>query len=346
MINSRSQPLYNVQVLRGLAAIGVIFSHLSGLYADFFHVGQDAGAGVDIFFVISGFIMVYTTRNRAIGPAPFMTDRIIRIVPLYWLVTLAMFVIAVIAPRILHSTDTNLTDLLKSLFFVPYLKSSGLVVPVLLVGWTLNYEMFFYLVFALWLALPNKIIGASGAALSLLCLVGIGAMIQPVDPIAQFYTNPIMLEFALGMMIGLLQPHLPARMHFAIKLPMTLLVLASLLIVFALPGMFPNVSTFLVCGLPATFIVGSAVALERWGWTVESNLLLLMGNASYAIYLTHMFVLGAIDTVVSHWHLGGFGVLAVVIAAMLSACAAGVVVHYSVEQPLSRFCKSFRRAYG
>ena len=106
------------------------------------------GAGVDIFFVISGFIMVYTTMDREITPWSFMADRIARIVPAYWAATLGVFFLALVAPSLLQTSHMQWGELFKSLVFVPFRKANGLVQPVLFVGWTLNYEMFFYLMFA------------------------------------------------------------------------------------------------------------------------------------------------------------------------------------------------------
>src|SRR3954451_25277970 len=93
---------------------------------------------VNLFFVISGFIMVYTTFSRPTRPAEFLCNRIARIVPLYWLMTLGTYSIAFVAPTLLQATSTNPLELLKSLFFVPFVKSNGLVQPVLFLGWTLN----------------------------------------------------------------------------------------------------------------------------------------------------------------------------------------------------------------
>jgi exopolysaccharide production protein ExoZ len=107
------------------------------------------GGGVDIFFVISGFIMVYTTQSHHVGPFSFFVNRVVRIVPIYWLLTLAVFTLAVIAPHLLGATRAAPSELLKSLLFIPFAKSNGAVQPILFLGWTLNYEMFFYMLFAL-----------------------------------------------------------------------------------------------------------------------------------------------------------------------------------------------------
>src|SRR6185437_14170487 len=137
-----SKGLDNIQALRAIAALLVVFVHLAVPVAAL-GVAPFGAGGVDLFFVISGFIMVYTTVGRPISGAEFLGRRIVRIVPLYWLLTLAVFGIALIAPTLLQFTTASWGQLLKSLFFIPFAKANGDVQPVLFLGWTLNYEMFF-----------------------------------------------------------------------------------------------------------------------------------------------------------------------------------------------------------
>jgi peptidoglycan/LPS O-acetylase OafA/YrhL len=140
--------LQSIQLLRGIAALSVVYVHVLatpnfGLF------------GVDIFFVISGFVMaLVTTKNT--NPTSFFLHRLIRIVPLYWILTTCLVAVIVIAPNLLGSTTLNFANFLKSLFFIPYFKESHLIQPFLFVGWTLNYEMLFYLCIALGLMLSSR----------------------------------------------------------------------------------------------------------------------------------------------------------------------------------------------
>jgi exopolysaccharide production protein ExoZ len=133
--------LKNVQALRAVAAVMVVFVHLdqlgvaAGGRSGLFEAGN---AGVDLFFVISGLIMVLTTWGRPIGPRRFFVNRLKRVVPLYWIVTLAVFAIAVVAPSLMQATRADPVELAKSLLFIPFAKANGLVQPVAFVGWTLN----------------------------------------------------------------------------------------------------------------------------------------------------------------------------------------------------------------
>ena len=127
------------------------------IFADgFWLFGQ---AGVDIFFVISGFIMWVTTHDRPTTPLRFMTNRIVRIVPLYWLITLAVAAMAFAVPSLFRGVVLTPEHVIKSLLFIPhyYPGMPTRVWPLLLPGWTLNYEMVFYLVFAIALLLPRRL---------------------------------------------------------------------------------------------------------------------------------------------------------------------------------------------
>jgi len=134
--------LYSIQYLRALAACSVIFPHTSW-------TGQVGGQqGVDVFFVISGFIMMFVS-TRESEPIEFIRSRAIRIIPLYWLATLATALIS--TPGWRHS--------LLSALFVPHIDPNGGMYPVVLQGWTLVYEVFFYLIFAVCLCFSRRIQG-------------------------------------------------------------------------------------------------------------------------------------------------------------------------------------------
>ena len=142
----------NLQALRAVAAYMVVLYHFLGqqvsqLYppAKFLSFGA---AGVDIFFVVSGFIMVVTTMKRDMAPGEFLLHRIARIVPVYWVVTILLFAIVMYGFKPVGIMRMQPDWLAKSLLFIPF-DRDGRVEPIISVGWTLNYEMFFYLLFAL-----------------------------------------------------------------------------------------------------------------------------------------------------------------------------------------------------
>src|SRR5829696_2873445 len=159
-----SRTFFSIQYLRGVAALMVVYTHASvqtQRYADVeLPFSAHGAAGVDIFFVISGFIMWMTTigDTPTSKPLPFISRRISRIVPLYWVLTTGIVIVGLVRPDLLSSTVITVWHVLASFFFIPYPHpaDNGSLVPVLIPGWTLNYEMFFYAIFACSLTVKPK----------------------------------------------------------------------------------------------------------------------------------------------------------------------------------------------
>jgi exopolysaccharide production protein ExoZ len=274
-----------IQYLRALAAMMVVWVH--SLYiipgvAERFGAPYFGGAGVDLFFVISGFIMVVTTARRDMTPVEFFLLRIVRVVPLYWLATLATIACAVYGHlfKDLHYPPIAIA---KSLLFVPY-TSLGFPTgawPILQNGWTLNYEMFFYALFALSLAAPRPF-RLPGLAVTLGSLVVVGKLFGPfAGPLASVYTSPLLLEFAAGMILAYGWLHDGPgdwSPHFL------------LLILFGFYCMGSQHSQFIVMGGAFIIVAG---CLQTKICAIQNRPLLELGNASYSIYLIHQFVIEA-----------------------------------------------------
>ena len=116
-------------------------------------------AGVDIFFVISGFIMVYASSRwfgSARAPRVFLAHRIARIVPLYWATMMVYLAVLLLTPWLLNSEYLAPHFVIASFLFIPAARPDGLVQPLYSLGWTLNYEMFFYALFAIAIAFPRR----------------------------------------------------------------------------------------------------------------------------------------------------------------------------------------------
>jgi exopolysaccharide production protein ExoZ len=159
-----------------------------------------------LFFVISGFVMVYTYAQRPLSPGGFLLNRVIRVVPLYWTFTILLFVVSIVSgyPLMQASRPTTI-QFLQSLVFVPFRQASGVVEPLYFLGWTLNYEMMFYVLFALAIALGRgrleRVVGLAVAAV--VGMAAIGSVLTPTSTWLSFYTSPILLAFAVGMGIAL-----------------------------------------------------------------------------------------------------------------------------------------------
>lgn len=205
----RRDVLPGIQVLRAVAALMVVIHHaelgtVMGFALGARHLFLVGSAGVDVFFVISGFIMLVSSR-RLFGtkgaPATFLMRRVIRIVPLYWAMTTVYVAGFLLAPSLL-GRSVSAGTMATSYAFWPHLGLDGTFHPILVVGWTLNYEMFFYALFAVAVLLQRGravilLTAALVAVVVLRALVG-----GPTSPLA-FWGEPIVLEFIAGILVGL-----------------------------------------------------------------------------------------------------------------------------------------------
>jgi exopolysaccharide production protein ExoZ len=325
-----------IQVLRAFAAYLVVFVHLAPLVImaggaeDSFNWGY---AGVDLFFVISGFIMVYTTSRRETQPWDFFAHRIARVVPLYWLLTLVVFAGALFLPSLFQATQANVAQLIKSLFFVPFQKDNGLVQPIVFVGWTLNYEMFFYAIFAFCLFIKPRLVSLSLLFAILTLLVLFKILWQPTALEVKFFTDPFLLEFAMGAALCLALVYLPLKNTSRWPLVILGAIAASSFV--WMTRLSPDISHVLSMGVPASILVFVAVMLDRTRirWP---DALILLGDASYSIYLTHFFVTQIVVIFARRLHLQNMVALGLfLLIAMVVVGFVGVLVHILIEKPLN-----------
>ncbi|MBK5570200.1 acyltransferase [Ensifer sp. SSB1] len=315
--------IYGIQYLRAVAALGVVVFHAAERTGHHFAIGA---AGVDIFFVISGFIMWVISERRPMSPFSFLRDRVQRIAPVYWLATAVMVLggLAGLFPNLVLSP----THVLASLLFVPIPSpSTGEIWPVLVQGWTLNYEMFFYAVFALTLLLPRsrRLLVISTC---FLLLVGLGFAIDTDNALFSTYSRPIILEFVAGMIIAelWLRGRVPGGYAGLVLIAIGVSGFAALA-VFRLPF-----DEFVLGPLAVLLVVGT-LSLESRGWFRPRGLPMLLGDASYSIYLWHTF---AISVVVKVCARAGVDLALSAFLAVLSGTVLGVAAYVLLEKPLTR----------
>lgn len=331
--NSTPSLWVSLQYLRAVAALLVVAYHM---HHQLQRLGYDGGwpdwtqRGVDLFFVISGVVMWLTTRGRSIGPLAFYRRRIRRIVPLYYLLTTLAALTLVALPAAVQSGRFDGLHLLGSYLFLPIRHPVlGTPVPVLVPGWTLNCEMVFYAVFGLTLLLREGLrIPATVTALALIVLAGTQA---PADHAAgALYGSSIMLEFGLGLVLGAFiggGRSLPVPYAWA-ALGWGALALAVVVA--------PEVPRVLTAGLPACAIVAGALSLERRGPMPTLPPLLLLGDASYALYLSHAIVLSACTQFALKAGLApsAWASLVFAVAGFCAVTVSALVLHRSIERPL------------
>ncbi len=338
--------LFHLQALRGLAASLVVFSHAAdalakrGLMpqalAD--RLGISGYFGVATFFIISGFI-IYRSSTGAFGDlrrtADFVAKRLIRIVPVYWIAT-ALFV--VLSP---HRASYTWQDVVCSLLFVPHeVGAAGNMQPLVGQGWTLQYEMQFYLIFTVGLLLGRRV-GSGLIAAALLGLVVVGNWLMPLsaleDPLtlATFWTRPILLLFIVGIGIAMLAERRPRWIDVPYPFAMMLGVLAvwyaySLGFPASPAALLQFPTVIAVWVLAAACVLISVFGQSREGWT--ERLAERFGDASYSVYLFHTFIL----SVLLRLDVQDRSPVLFVVAAVVGSNAFGYAVYCFVERPILR----------
>ena len=277
----------SLQALRFFAAFGVVLFHLFDYYhvkfgfkENYFIIGE---FGVDVFFIMSGFIVAYTT-NYEKGPGAFAIKRLSRVVPLYWILTTFVLFLVLLAPGAFNSTGLDFGNYVKSLLFIPYQKENGLVQPMLFLGWTLNYEMLFYAVVGVALLSGRNFL--ANACLFIAILAVAGRIFPSSNVVWSFYTGGIILEFVFGVLVYALLKEFPRQFRFYAKLSLLpAAILAGVLI-------FGHVSTPRPFGqgLIAMAIVAFAITVQLPAG-IGSAWLVALGDASYSLYLSHPFIL-------------------------------------------------------
>jgi exopolysaccharide production protein ExoZ len=327
------QIIFNVQLLRFIAAASVLFTHTytlllsSPLLASVPWIG-----GVDIFFVISGFIMTWMTRGHFGSGSEakrFLMRRIIRIVPPYWFFTLVVIAIVFAAGGRIRHTSANPAEIITSFLFIPWPGIDEAYAPILAQGWTLNYEMFFYLAFAVALLFRR---GLLALVIAFAGLVGLHPYIPSSWFVLDYFSYPIILEFVAG--IGIARLYLGGT---RLPTPISVLLIGAAVLWYAAwaadAGAFTQA---LQLGVPASFLTAALVlAPEPKKVSVLRRLLRKGGDASYTLYLSHTLTVNAV--VLGAMKVGVDAPWLVTATAMFVAIVFAVIFYDFVEAPLTRF---------
>jgi len=332
MSNFRRNDLLGIQCLRAVAALLVVAYHAVDQWTTH-RAGYTGGdywpngsAGVDIFFVISGLVMTISAQRNAGRANPawtFSKDRIIRIVPLYWIVTTLKIAAVLAAPAMASRTTLDPFYVFGSYTLLPLRDAAGVIRPVLPVGWTLTYEMLFYILVAAALMIRMPLTRVCVPALLAFAAL---AFVGPEGGFA----NTIALEFLLGIAIGNSIPYLQS-------LPLTIGIIAgSIGFATLLTVPIGNGSVRpLTWGLPAACIVAATVSIEMSIRHLLPRWLQAAGNASYATYLTHGFVVPVVFILCARSiSLDWAGLTATIIITLMASAIVGQVTHHVIEQPL------------
>jgi peptidoglycan/LPS O-acetylase OafA/YrhL len=232
---------------------------------------------------------------------------------------------------VLHATlDTS--NIIKSYFFIPYIKDSGLIEPVLGVGWTLVFEMFFYFVFTIALLLKANLYAFVGV--TMITLSGLSLLRPELHPVWMFLFDPIVLEFFFGMIIGGIVLKGNA---LGLNTAIFVMVTTFLFILF-----IPNygLSRVIIAGIPAMLLVYSIVSVEPYLQNRIPGILLLLGAASYSLYLFHPLFLPAVPVLLKKIEMPIVGLS--VSLCISSALVIAIIIYSCVELPLTHLFRKLQ----
>lgn len=341
--NKKRTDLSSIQMLRGIAALLVAFAHLHAVEAKLggpiiFGTWSLAGfSGVDIFFVISGFIMVWTNMKNhgQISKLPrFWLLRIARIYPIWFLVCGAIYFVWLIHPNWVYQSHHSTPDILKSFLLLPQKE-----LPLHAVGWTLVHELWFYVVFGILLIIPKRyfpiFISIWASILIFLAIIGF----DPQSPELRLITHPLGLEFICGAIVGLIANKVPTR--FGVQIFAT----GMLIFIVGISIATPNANDFfartndrvILFAIPFALIILGLVKIEEDGWNAPKNMVRI-GDYSYALYLIHVPVFAAIGRLMARFSNPNslFDNLLFCAISLIVAIIASAILHLLFERPIMK----------
>jgi exopolysaccharide production protein ExoZ len=314
----------NVELLRFIAALGVVVYHSLGtmkqnnfdqlLPEDIYEVGA---AGVDLFFVISGFVIYLGYLRNPKQPKQFAKDRLRRIVPAYWILT----TLAVLVTFVYHAIGQAwyLRDVTPAWYFESVLFVSrwfGNEYPVISQGWTLEFEALFYALVFVALFFRNKVVTFLLPCLALAVAASVGLV------------PDIVIEFILGAVIALVMTRVKTPSWVAI-LSLVLGIFGFLLPVLGLSLAAPRWVEF---GIPSVLVLLGAIHIPQ----LKGKLVTVLGSASYPVYLIQWFTIPVVVLIIERLGHGlGFALVGL-LSSVLIAEAAGIAYDRYVDKPISR----------
>lgn len=281
-------------------------------------MGDFGSSGVDIFFVISGFIMVYIQHNKNYSIKTFYLERVIRIAPLYWVLTF----LYLFAHYLINHEILSINYLIHSLLFINQSPIGAHQYPVLYVGWSLEYEMFFYLIFGLSIYLFNKNSNVLFITIPVITLLTAFTIF--------FASSLLILEFLLGMVVA----HLYLIDYRNKLLSYSALVIGFILLI---TSMFYNfeIDRFFKWGLPSALLLYGAITLKQ----LQNKTLIYSGSASYSIYLVQVFSIPLFYKLTVYLFDSFNANLAFVIC-LIFTWFAGLFIYTILEKPMIKLIKN------
>lgn len=342
-----------IQLLRGIASLLVVLLHCSrnsietlhkNFFANFFEFG---GAGVDIFFVLSGFIITYTNlkfiaKTDAFGF--FIKRRIVRIYPTYWIIISLFLLLQVLLPSFYRSHFSfDLKNILSTyLLFPQHIMVNG-------VSWTLSYEIFFYLLFSLSFFIPQKkwsfCLAMLYAAIIILLPIFSSYDFEKGNAWVSLIIFPMNVEFFMGILAAVIIPKISNKAALPLIVSGSIIFLTSAIFSDLKYNLVANTfNRVILFGIPSLLIITGLVKYELSNKIKVYTVFLLLGEASYSLYLIHLPVVAASIKILSILKVkNDILIHCIIILIVCIICYASIVFYKFVEKPIITKLNSLRR---
>jgi peptidoglycan/LPS O-acetylase OafA/YrhL len=349
--NTQHPTLITIQLLRAVAAICVVYGHSTSYVFPEISFG---GFGVDIFFIISGFVIAVVVSKSTDN---FLLKRFARIIPLYWLVTFLTILLCLLFPKWFNNTSVSLSGIIKSLFFIPYkVGTSG---PIVLSGWTLNCEILFYLIIGICIyVIKNKKYLTLFCIATLTVFIVLLNIINSENYIFQFYRDRALLpEFIYGIILYHFFDYFNKQIQIkkSIMLFLIFLILGiSALLFLILSSIYKmNISDNrnIQIGIPSLILIISMLVFEK-SINPKNSLIkfgLKLGDASYVIYLFHPFFIYFLQRLIYPRIFGNNGGIIIkllqIIFGLLITIAGSMLLYDYIDNPIQKKLRYILKFY-
>jgi len=312
----------NIQVLRAFAAINVLVLHTIGSASSFNQsvffsniLSKWGNNGVDIFFVISGFLAIYIQYNNKKNSKQIIVSKIARIVPLYWLINFTVISLFLFYPNLFRELIITPLWALSSLFFTSqFLFESR---PIVYLGWALEWEMLFVIIFSTIIIFKNE---------KIVYLLTTTSIIL----VSVILNNFILLEFLFGMIVALIYQ----KKIISTKNALYLLLIGIFFLLLSLNQDIVKINRVIIWGLPSAVILLASINLNQ----LKNKTLIFIGNASYSIYLIQVLTIPGFYKF-SSIYLINFNYEILFFISIFLSLIFGVIVYNFIEKPITSLIK-------
>ena len=339
--------IQSITLLRGVAALLVVIYHACEYtrthgFPELSNMFRFGAFGVDIFFIISGYVMMLSIekskgRHAAHTAIDFFIRRIIRIAPIYWIGTITLYLIYVIQPEKFHQFSATPDQFIRSILFLPIKTSTSTINPILSQGWTLYHELFFYFVLFFLIIVRSKINikYAAPAAIIIICATLNTLMTETKIEWIELISSPMNMEFAFGCMLFNASNKITNRNNIIIPIAL-FSIAATIILLNPDQSAHKGFERVIYWGIPATLIFAAAIA-KNSTHKYETLFCKYAGDPSYSIYIFHGLAFSATDLVLNKMHLKGeLSAGAMIILMTVGATLSGNVINRLIERPLTQ----------